>query len=81
MSTRKDQTSESRVAVGAAFRKGNRRHRYSSTAEIRAFLCDLKMRPHSQRQVLCRLLHRAAAHASTKDSVVNPAMTHHTTAP
>jgi len=55
--------------------------RYASTADIRAFLCDLKMRPQSQRRILCRMLRRAAAYASTTVSVVHPVGTHHLPTP
>jgi hypothetical protein len=55
--------------------------RYASTADIRAFLCDLKMRPQTQRRLLCRLLRRAAAHASTTNSVVHPVEAHHKPTP
>ena len=55
--------------------------RGATTADIRAFLCDLKMRPQSQRRLLCRLLRLAAAHASTTDSAVHPVEAHHTPTP
>jgi len=81
MLARKDQTSETTVALRGGFSKRNRTYRYRPTTEIRALLCDLKVRPHDQRQVLCRLLRRAAPYASSKDFAANPAVTHHTTAP
>src|ERR1700676_483724 len=40
------------------------------TSDIRAFLSELKMLPHSHRKLLCKLLRRAAAHAPGKASVV-----------
>ncbi len=55
--------------------------RSASTADIRASLCDLKMRPESQRRLLCRLLRRAAAQASTTDSAVHPVEAHHISTP
>jgi|GEM_PF-2869529 hypothetical protein len=53
---------------------------FATTAEIRAFLTDLKMRPYRQRQILCRMLRRAASQATTADSVVDPVVSHPTTA-
>jgi len=81
MSAPKDQRIETKPAAGGSAKKTNKHTRYNSTAEIRAFLSDLKTRPQKQREMLCRMLRRAAAYASTKDSAVNPAVTHHTTAP
>lgn len=52
--------------------------RLASTKEVRALLSDLSLRPLSQREFLCRLLKRAAVHAATKDSDVDPADTHPT---
>ena len=48
-----------------------------STAEIRAFLTSLKMRPVTEREFLCRLLKRAAARARTMDSAVHLAESPH----
>ena len=81
MSAPNDPSPETPVATGGNLNEGTKPLRYSSTAEIRAFLSNLKMRPHSQRKVLCRMLRRAAVYASSKDSAVNPAVSHHTTAP
>ena len=67
--------------AGGSLQRSKNLSRNATTEEIRAFLSDLKMRPRSQRQVLCRMIRRAAAYASPKDSEVNPAVTHHTTAP
>ena len=44
--------------------------RNASTAEVRAFLSELKTLPHSQRRLLCKLLRRAAI-APGKVSVVH----------
>ena len=44
--------------------------RNASTAEVRAYLSELKTLPRSQRRLLCRLLRRAAANAPGKVSVV-----------
>jgi hypothetical protein len=44
--------------------------RKASTAEVRAYLSELKMLPCSQRRLLCRLLRRAAALEISKVSVV-----------
>jgi hypothetical protein len=49
--------------------------RHAKTADIRAFLTDLKNRPASQREFLRKLLKSAAAHSSCKVSVVRPANT------
>lgn len=81
MSAPKNQRSETKPATGSSSNKSTKQLRCNSKAEIRAFLSDLKMRPHSQRKVLCRMLRRAAVYASTKDSAINPAVTHHATAP
>jgi hypothetical protein len=48
-----------------------------STADIRAFLTGLKMRPWTEREFLCRLLKRAAAQASTTGSAVHLAESPH----
>ena len=53
-----------------------RNFRKATTAEVRAFLSDLKTLPHSHRRLLCRLLRRAAAQATGKVSVVHPADPH-----
>jgi hypothetical protein len=50
-------------------------------SEIRAFLSELKMLPHSQRKLLCKLLKRAAATAPRKVSVVRLAEPHQTIKP
>jgi hypothetical protein len=42
----------------------------ASTAEVRAYLSELKTLPRSQRRLLCELLRRAAANAPGKVSVV-----------
>ena len=44
--------------------------RNASTAEIRAFLSELRTLPHSHRRLLCKLLKRAAPSAPGKVSVV-----------
>jgi hypothetical protein len=44
--------------------------RNASTADIRAFLSELKTLPHNHRRLLCKLLKRAAANAPGKVSVV-----------
>jgi len=52
--------------------------RNASTAEVRAYLSELRTLPRSQRRLLCRLLRRAAASAPGKVSVVrlaNPTQT------
>jgi len=79
MSATKDQSPEMKSATGGSLPKNP--PRYYTTAEIRAFLSDWKTRPQRQRELLCRLLRRAAVFASTKDSAIDPAVTHHTTAP
>ena len=61
-------------AGGAA--KGNVRS--AKTSDIRAFLSELKLLPHNQRKLLCKLLKRAAATAPRKVSVVRPAVSHQT---
>ena len=53
----------------------------ASTADIRAFLSELKTLPHSHRKLLCKLLKRAAATAPRKVSVVRPADAHPTMKP
>ena len=50
----------------------------ASTADIRAFLSELRTLPHSQRRLLCKLLRRAAAQTPGKVSVVQPADPHPT---
>lgn len=45
--------------------------RNASTAEVRAYLSELKTLPRSHRKLLCRLLRRAAANAPGKVSVVH----------
>ena len=50
--------------------------RQASTAEVRAFLSELKTLPHSHRRVLCKLLRRAAAQGTGKISAVHLADTH-----
>ena len=44
--------------------------RNASTADVRAYLSELRTLPRSQRRLLCRLLRRAAANAPGKVSVV-----------
>ena len=44
--------------------------RNPTTAEVRAFLSELKTLPRSHRRLLCKLLRRAAANAPGKVSVV-----------
>jgi hypothetical protein len=44
--------------------------RNASTAEVRAYLSELRTLPRSHRRLLCRLLRRAAANAPGKVSVV-----------
>src|ERR1700688_4241952 len=74
---------ESRIrpAVPRAGGTGKRSLRNAKTSEIHAFLSELKMLPHSQRKLLCKLLKRAAATAPRKVSVVRPAEPHKTTKP
>ena len=55
--------------------------RKASTADIRAFLSELKTLPHSHRKLLCKMLRRAAAHAPRKVSVVRLADPHQTMKP
>ena len=55
--------------------------RYPKTSEIRAFLSDLKMRPASHREFLCKLLRSAAANSASKVSAVTPSETPHSTQP
>ena len=43
--------------------------RNASTAEVRAYLSELKTLPRSHRRLLCKLLRRAAANAPGKVSV------------
>jgi hypothetical protein len=50
--------------------------RNASTAEVRAFLSELKTLPRSHRKLLCKLLRRAAAAAPGKVSVVRPVDPH-----
>jgi hypothetical protein len=77
----KDLSPEARVARASVLIRSNNHLHSASTHQIRAFLSDLKTRPQRQRELLCRLLRRAAVDASTKDSVVDPTVAHHTTAP
>jgi hypothetical protein len=70
-SRRQKQISRSGVLARINFRK-------ASTADIRAFLSELKTLPHSHRRLLCKLLRRAAAHAPRKVSVVRLADPHQT---
>jgi len=79
MSATKDQRPERKSATGDSLPKDPLCG--YSTVEIRAFLSDWKTRPQRQRELLCRMLRRAAVYASNKDSAVDPAVTHHTTAP
>ena len=44
---------------------------HASTADVRAFLSELKTLPHSQRSLLCKLLRRAAMNAPGKVSAVH----------
>jgi hypothetical protein len=48
-----------------------------SKRDIRTFLIDLRMRPATEREFLCRLLKRAAQQASTTDSAVHLAESPH----
>jgi hypothetical protein len=50
--------------------------RKASTNDVRAFLSELKILPHSHRRLLCKLLRRAAAQAPGKVSVVHLADPH-----
>ena len=50
--------------------------RNPNTAEVRAFLSELKTLPRSHRKLLCKLLRRAAAAAPGKVSVVRPVDPH-----
>jgi hypothetical protein len=52
---------------------------FATATDIRAALLDLKLRPYSQRRLLCRLLRRAAAQANGTVSVVPPVESHPTT--
>ena len=70
-----------RPAVPRAGGAAKRNLRSAKTSDIRAFLSELKMLPHSQRKVLCKLLKRAAAAAPRKVSVVRPAVSHQTKKP
>lgn len=45
--------------------------RHASTADVRAFLSELKTLPHSQRSLLCKLLRRAAMNTPGKVSAVH----------
>ena len=51
---------------------------FASTDEVRALLSDLNTRSPSEREFFYKLLKRAATQAISKDSVVDPADTHHT---
>ncbi len=66
------------LSFGVAGEELNRL-RFATTSDIRAALSDLRMRPYSQRRLLCRLLRRAAAQANRTISVVPPVETHPTT--
>jgi hypothetical protein len=55
--------------------------RNAKTSDIHAFLSELKMRPESQRKLLCKLLRSAAARAPRKVSLVPPADPHPTKKP
>jgi hypothetical protein len=66
---RQPQISRSGVFARINFRK-------ASTADIRAFLSELKTLPHSHRRLLCKLLRRAAMNAPGKVSVVRLADPH-----
>lgn len=55
--------------------------RNAKTSDIRAFLSELRMLPHSHRKLLCKLLKRAAATAPRKASVVHLAEPHQTMKP
>jgi hypothetical protein len=56
-----------------------RNFRNATTSDIRAYLSELKMLPHSYRRLLCKLLRRAAAHAPRMASVVRLADSHQKT--
>jgi len=73
-----DSRADSKIARNSCAVETRKRLRTASTSDIRAFLCDLKMRPQSQRRLLCRLLRRAAAQARTTDSAVDPVEAHPT---
>ncbi len=59
----------------------NRDARYPKTAEIRALLIELKLRPRSHREFICKLLKSAAAHSAGKVSAVRHAPPTHPTKP
>jgi hypothetical protein len=65
-------------SFGVAGEEWNR-WRFATTTDMRAALRDLKMRPYSQRRLLCRLLRRAASQANRTVSVVPPVESHPTT--
>jgi len=73
--------SRTRPAVPKAGGAAKRSLRNAKTPDIRAFLSELKMLPHSQRKLLCKLLKRAAATAPRKVSVVTLADPHQTMKP
>ena len=74
---------QSRISpeVRRAGRAAKRSLRNAKTSDIRAFLSELSMLPHSQRKLLCKLLKRAAATAPGKVSVVPLADPHQTMKP
>ena len=59
-------------------REDNKCLSFASTDEVRALLTDLSTRTPSQREFFYKLLKRAAAQATSTDSVVDPADTHPT---
>jgi len=69
-------SSEGQALQDTLCQKSEHNHK-PSTAEIRAFLSSLKMRPWTEREFMCRLLKRAAAQASTTDSAVHLAESPH----
>ena len=73
--------SRNQPSVPRTERTPKRDLRKASTADIRAFLSELKTLPRSQRKLLCKLLKRAAATAPRKVSVVRLADPHQTMKP
>jgi hypothetical protein len=73
--------SRNQASIPGTGRTPKRSLRKASTADIRAFLSELKTLPHSHRKLLCKMLRRAAAHASRKASVVRLADPHQTKKP
>jgi len=59
----------------------NQDKRYPKTAEIRALLSDLKLRPRSHREFICKLLKSAAARSAGKVSAVRHAIPTHPSKP